>query len=119
MNVELLIDFSEFWARLSEDIHLARKSVLIQTFAFEGDKIGKQLSEVVLSSTASDKRILADSFTRIVLSDRFRYSPANLFDDELRRERRETAAMMGELEDAGVEIRFTNPYGLSPRRLLS
>ena len=119
MNAELLIDFSEFWARLSEDIHSARKSVLVQTFAFEGDKVGKQLSEVILSSTAADKRILADSFTRIVLNDRFRYSPANLFDDELRREARETAAMWGELEGAGVEIRFTNPYGLSPRRLLS
>jgi cardiolipin synthase len=119
MNTELLIDFNEFWARLSEDIHSARKSVLVQTFAFEGDKVGKQLAEVIMSSTAADKRVLADSFTRIVLSDRFRYSPANLFDDELRREARETAAMMGELEDAGVETRFTNPYGLSPRRLLS
>ena len=119
MNTELLIDFNEFWARLSEDIHSARKSVLVQTFAFEGDKVGKQLAEVIMSSTAADKRVLADSFTRIVLSDRFRYSPANLFDDKLRREARETAAMMGELEDAGVETRFTNPYGLSPRRLLS
>jgi cardiolipin synthase len=119
MNAELLIDFSEFWARLSEDIHSARDSVLVQTFALEGDKVGKQLSEVIMSSTAADKRILADSFTRFVLSDRFRYSPANVLDPELRREARETAAMLGELEDAGVEIRFTNPYGLSPRRLLS
>ena len=91
----------------------------VQTFAFEGDAVGKQLSVALLSSTAPDKRVLADSFTRVVLSDRFRYSPANFFDDELRHEARETAAMMGELEGDGVEIRFTNPYGLSPRRLLS
>jgi cardiolipin synthase len=53
------------------------------------------------------------------LSDRFRFSPANLFDEELRHEARETVAMMNELKSNGVEIRFTNPYGLSPRRLLS
>ncbi len=119
MNTELLIDYGEFWARLSEDIRSAQASVFVQTFAFEGDAIGKQLSVALLSSTAADKRVLADSFTRVVLSDRFRYSPANLFDDELRHEARETAAMMSELEDDGVEIRFTNPYGWSPRRLLS
>jgi cardiolipin synthase len=119
MNTELLVDYNEFWTRLSEDIRSARQSVFVQTFAFEGDAVGKQLSAALLSSTAPDKRVLADSFTRIVLSDRFRYSPANFFDDELRHEARETAAMMGELESDGVEIRFTNPYGLSPRRLLS
>jgi cardiolipin synthase A/B len=119
MNAELLVDFSEFWTRLSEDIRSARASVFVQTFAFEGDAVGKQLSVALLSSTATDKRVLADSFTRVVLSDRFRYSPANFFDDELRHEARETAAMMSELEGDGVEIRFTNPYGLSPRRLLS
>lgn len=118
MNTELLIDFNEFWARLSEDIRSARKSLLVQTFAFEGDAVGKQLSEVILTSTAADKRILADSFTRIVLSDRFRFSPASLLDEGLKHEARETAAMMRELKSAGVEIRFTNPYGLSPRRLL-
>jgi len=119
MNTELLVDFSEFWPRLSEDIRSARQSVFVQTFAFEGDTIGKQLSNALLSSPATDKCILADSFTRVVLSDRFRYSPANLFDETLREEARETAAMVRQLEGAGIETRFTNPYGLSPRRLLS
>jgi len=119
MNPELLVDFGEFWTRLSEDIRAAQQSVFVQTFAFEGDKVGKRLSEALLSSTASDKRILADSFTRVVLSDRFRYSPANLFDDELLHEARETAAMMKRLDAGGVAIRFTNPYGLAPRKLLS
>ncbi len=119
MNTELLVNFSEFWSRLSEDIRLAQRSVFVQTFAFEGDAVGKQLSVALRASTAADKRVLADSFTQIVLSDRFRYSPGNFFDEGLRQEARETAAMMGELESDGVEIRFTNPYGLSPRRLLS
>ena len=119
MNTELLVDFGEFWSRLSEDIRSARHSVVVQTFAFEGDPAGKQLSEALLSSAATDKRILADSFTRVVLSDRFRFSPANILDEKLRQEARETKDMMRELKDAGVEVRFTNPYGLSPRRILS
>ena len=119
MKTDLLVNYNEFWTRLSKDIASAQQSVFVQTFAFEGDAVGKQLSAALLSAAATDKRVLADSFTRVVLSDHFRYSPANLFDDELRHEARETAAMMDELKGDGVEVRFTNPYGLSPRRLLS
>src|SRR5712692_6961939 len=119
LSTELLVDFDQFWLRLSEDIRSARESVFVQTFAFEGDAVGKQLSAALLSSSAPDKRILADSFTRIVLSDRFRYSPANLFDRELRGEARATAAMFHEIKSAGVELKFTNAYAVTPRRLLS
>ena len=119
MPTELLVNFNEFWLRLSADIAGAQHSVFVQTFAFEGDSVGKQLAAALVSSTAPDKRVLADSFTRIVLSDRFKYLPANYFDRELRDEVHETTQMMSELERAGVQIRFTNPYGLSPRKLLS
>jgi cardiolipin synthase len=117
--IDLLVNYNEFWKRLSEDLASAQRSVFVQTFAFEGDAVGKKLSSALLSSSAKDKRVLADSFTRVVLSDRFRYSPANFFDEELRHEARETTAMMSELRGAGVGIRFTNPYGFSPRRILS
>jgi cardiolipin synthase A/B len=119
MSIELLVNFNEFWSRLRADIARAHESVLVQTFAFEGDSVGKQLAEALLSSPAPDKRVLADSFTRIVLSDRFRYSPANLLDRELRSEARETVGMRRELEAAGTRIRFTNAYRHTPRTLLS
>jgi cardiolipin synthase len=119
MRTELLVDFNEFWSRLSEDIHSARRSVFVQTFALEGDAVGKKLSAALVSSPAPDKRILADSFTRLVLSDRFRYSPSNLFNQELRHEARETAEMISHLEAAGVAVKFTNPFGMSPRKFLS
>lgn len=119
MKTELLINFGEFWSRLSEDIRSAQQSIFIQTFAFEGDTVGKQLSAALISSPARDKRVLADSFTRIVLSDRFRYFPANFFDPLLRREASDTSAMMWRLKSAGVKIKFTNPYGASPRKFLS
>ena len=117
--MDLLVDFNEFWSRLSSDILAARESVLIQTFALEGDSVGLQLSAALRSSPAREKKILADSFTRIVLNDRFRYSPANLLDVELRQEARATKRMIGELRADGVQIQFTNAYGITPRRLLS
>src|SRR5260370_17255654 len=104
MSFELLIDFSEFWSRLSADIRSAQESVFVQTFALEGDKVGQQLSAALLSSGAPDRRILADSFTRIVLSDRFRYSPANLFDPELRREARPTTPMFRAIKNPRLQL---------------
>ncbi len=119
MKVELLVNYHEFWTRLKKDIASAQESVFVQTFALEGDSVGKQLSDALLRSPAKDKRILADSFTQVVLSDKFKYSPANIFNRELRREARETATMKRELESGGVRIRFTNPLGVTPRRILS
>ncbi len=119
MSIELLVDFKEFWPKLRADLQTAGQSILVQTFAFEGDSVGTDLAEALLNSPAREKQILADSFTRVVLSDRFRYWPANLFDDELKREARDTAAMISRLRSAGVEIKYTNPYGLTPRKLLS
>ena len=117
--MDLLVDFKEFWGGLREDILSARHSVLIQTFALEGDSVGHQLAAALQLSPAREKKILADSFTRIVLNDRFRYSPANLFDVELRNEARATKVMIEALRADGVQIQFTNPYGITPRRLLS
>src|ERR1700752_2282816 len=94
MKIELLVDFKEFWSHLRADIERARRSVFVQTFAFEGDRVGKDLAAALLSSPATDKRVLADSFTRVVLNDGVRYWPANLVDSELRTEARETAAMI-------------------------
>src|ERR1041385_3268070 len=119
MPAELLVDFNQFWSRLREDIQAARDSVLIQAFALEGDCIGRQLADALLSASVADRRILADSFTRVVLSDRFKYTPANLLDSELRDEARATEAMLSQLRGDGVGIRYTNSYRLTPRSLLS
>jgi len=37
--IDLLVNYNEFWTRLSEDIRSARRSVFVQTFAFEGDAV--------------------------------------------------------------------------------
>lgn len=119
MKIELLLDFDEFWSRLRLDIAAARDSIFVQTFALEGDEVGHALADALQSSPARDKRILADSFTRLVLSDRFRYAPANLFDPQLRFEARATEIMIRALRQMGVQVQFTNPFAATPRHLLS
>lgn len=119
MTIELLVDFKEFWPKLRADLQTARQSVLVQTFAFEGDSVGQDLAEALLSSPAERKQILADSFTRVVLSDRFRFWPANFLDAGLKREARDTALMISRLQQGGITIKYTNPYGVAPRKLLS
>lgn len=119
MPIEILVDFQEFWSRLSEEIRTARQSIFVQTLAFEGDSIGKLLAGSLLCSPATDKRVLADSFTKIVLSDKFRFSPGNFINAELRQEARDTASLFKELTSSGIQIQFTNPYGFTPRSILS
>jgi len=119
MHAKILIDFDEFWEQLSEDIRRAEQSVYVQTLACEGDSIGKLLAASLLSATAPDKRVLADSFTRIVLSDKFRFSPGNLVNRELRREARETSQLFQDLKGGGVQLQFTNPYRFTLRSILS
>jgi cardiolipin synthase len=112
MRMRLLVDSKEFWAVLREDIQSAQQSIYIQTFSFEGDKTGKSLAEALLSSPAVDKRIIVDDYTKWVISDKYLYSPRNLFNFGLRQEVRETYRMIDELERNGIKVQFTHPAGL-------
>lgn len=119
MRLELLVDFAAFWRRLSADIARARRSVYVQTFAFEGDSVGTALGVALLAAKVPDVRILADSFTKHILSDKLRYAPRHLFDHELRAEHRATLKLWQDLRDAGGQLRFTNPPTLRPRSWLA
>jgi phosphatidylserine/phosphatidylglycerophosphate/cardiolipin synthase-like enzyme len=81
MRMKLLVDSDEFWGELSGDIGSAQQSIYIQTFSFEGDKAGKSLADALLSSTAVDKKIIVDDYTKWVISDKYLYTPRNLSDD--------------------------------------
>src|SRR6185436_13238768 len=90
MRFQLLVDFDSFWASLSRDIHEASSYAFVQTFSFEGDRIGKMLAESLSASRAPDKRILVDSFSKVVLSDKFLYAPGNWRNAQLRHEADDT-----------------------------
>jgi cardiolipin synthase len=115
MKTKLLVDSNQFWTTLREDILSAQRSILVQTFSFEGDQTGKMLAEALLSSAAVDKRIIVDDYTRWVISDKFLYAPRNLFDNQLRLEVKETYRMIDDLERNGVKVKFTNPVGVLER----
>ncbi len=105
------MDASEFWPRAEADITAARERVLVQTLSFEGDAAGQRLALALRQSPARDRRVLVDSFTKHVVSDRLVHKPANLFDPALRAEVRATRAMFRELSLAGIPVRFTSPAG--------
>jgi len=111
VQIELLVDAEPFWVRLKADIAAAQNRVYIQTLSFEGDSVGLALAEAMAASPAVDKRIVVDHYTRCVLSDKFLYSPRNLFDSELRREDKATAAMIAGLISRRVAVKFVNPVG--------
>ena len=112
MKIEILVDSDSFWSRLQKDIASAEKNVYIQTLSFEGDSTGQMLADRMISCAAPDKRIVIDCFTKYILSDKFRFSPKNLFDFDLRRERKETSRMVARLLSDGTRIKFVNPVGL-------
>ncbi len=119
MKIQILVDFDAFWTSLSRDIQAARTYAFVQTFSFEGDRVGRMLGEVMLESRARDKRILADSFSKVVLSDQFLYAPGNWFDKQLAQELKATKELHASLQQGGVEIKHGNPFGLSPRRCVT
>lgn len=113
MPMQLLVDFNPFWAQLCADVRVAGEAVYVQTFSFEGDRVGQGLASLLVESRAIDRRVLADAFTKYVLSDKFRFAPLHGFDEALRREARESKAMVARLQSRGVAVRFTNPIKLT------
>jgi cardiolipin synthase len=115
-NFELLVGSDAFWSRAAEDIAQARTRVLVQALTFEGDKVGLAVGAAIAASTAGDRRILVDDFTRAVVSDHFVLSPLYLTDGAFRAEVRATRALFRDLKANGIGVRATNPIGFDPFR---
>jgi cardiolipin synthase len=111
VRLELLQDAAEFWPRAKADILAARERVFVQALTFEGDAAGREVAGTLAASPAPDRRVLVDSFTRHVVSDRLVWRPRNLLDPALREEVRATRRMRCDLEHAGVGWRFVGPLG--------
>lgn len=117
MNIELLVDSTEFTDRLVVDIARARERAWVQTLSFEGDAAGRLLTDAMIACPAADRRILVDDYSRFWLSDRFTHGPRALRDPVLQAEVKATRAMMRDLEAGGVGVRFVSPLGFLFRRL--
>jgi cardiolipin synthase len=117
VNIELLVGSDEFWTRLREDIGSAERSAYIQTFTFEGDRVGLRLARAMRDSGARDRRLLIDRYSLLYHSDRIIPGPAWL-DRPFRREVKLTHRWVNRLRDDGVGVRFSNPLGPWPTSLV-
>lgn len=116
MKLRLLVDSAEFREAVAADLASARSSAFVQALTFEGDSAGRDMAGLLLASPARDRRVLIDSFTRHVLSDRFRWWPRNLVSAALWREAFATGSMVRGMRRQGALVRFVNPAGACFRR---
>ncbi|HEY5409247.1 MAG TPA: phosphatidylserine/phosphatidylglycerophosphate/cardiolipin synthase family protein [Caulobacteraceae bacterium] len=107
----LLVGSDEFMAEARADMAKARRRLMVQAMTFEGDQAGLGVGRAIMASPASDRRVLVDDYTRFVISDRFVFSPHNLFDPDFRAEVRATRGMFDAMSQMGVRVRVTNPAG--------
>jgi cardiolipin synthase A/B len=117
MNVELLVDAEEFWGRMQEDLSEAEQSAYVQTFSFEGDRVGTALGRAMERSPAEDRRLLVDGYSLLYHSDRVIPGPA-WFDRSFRREVTLTHRWVRRLQAGGAGVQFSNPLGPSPINLV-
>ncbi|MDH3270749.1 MAG: phosphatidylserine/phosphatidylglycerophosphate/cardiolipin synthase family protein [Gemmatimonadota bacterium] len=116
MRIELLVGAEEFWTRMCEDLRGAKESAYIQTFSFEGDRVGTRLGREMQRASAADRRLFIDSYSLLYHSDRLVLGPA-WRSRSLRTEVALTHRWVRRLRDEGVGVRFGNPLGPWPIRL--
>jgi cardiolipin synthase len=111
VKIRLLVDSSEYWTALREDLAGARERIYVQTLSFEDDEVGRGLAHELLASRALDRRMLVDASIDLVLRDRVLYRPRNFFDPELRAHVAGTQRLVDRLCVGGVPVRKTNGMG--------
>ena len=112
----LAVGSAAFWSAATADIAAARDRVLVQAMTFEADAAGRAVFDAVAASQATTRRILVDSYSRMVVNDRFVTSPGLLLDRAFRAEVTATRRMFRAAGGAGVAVRRTNPVGRNPIR---
>lgn len=113
---QLLVGAAEFWTAAAADIAAARDRVLVQAMTFEADAAGTSVFDAIAAGTATDRRILVDSYSRMVVNDRFVLSPQRLSNAAFRQEVRATREMFRDAGRHGMAVRRTNPVGRNPLR---
>ena len=117
MKIELLLDSPAFWQRMRADLRAAGRRALVQTFTFEGDRVGASLGRALKRCPAPDRQLLVDGYSLLYHNDRW-IAGAAWFERGLRREVLLTHRWVARLRDAGVDVAFSNPVGPSPLRLV-
>ena len=111
IHFELLVGAHEFWKRAARDFAQSRRRLFVQAMTFEGDSAGLAVAAAIAGSSAADRRVLVDEYTRHVISDRSVHAKASKTDQTFQTEVRATHAMFSGLVADGVCVRVTNPVG--------
>ena len=109
MEIEITLESKAFCDRLFADLYAASRTAYIQVMTFEGDQAGNALAKVLVDSDILDRRLLVDRYSRVMISDRFLFSPVNFFDRLLQKEARATWALLQKLKERSVRVKWTNP----------
>ncbi|NNF37101.1 MAG: phosphatidylserine/phosphatidylglycerophosphate/cardiolipin synthase family protein [Gemmatimonadetes bacterium] len=117
MNIDLLVGSAPFWRQMQADLRTARRRALVQTFTFEGDRVGAALGRELRRCPAPDRQLLVDGYSLLYHNDRWIAGPA-WFDRDLRREVLLTHRWVARLRRDGVGVSFGNPVGPYPSRLV-
>lgn len=105
----VLVGAESFMESLARRAKEAGQSLYIQAMTFEGDAAGEQLMDLMMSSPARDKRLIVDSFSKVVVSDHFVFSPTYLRDESFRAEVKNTQQLIKNARAEGVQVKFVNP----------
>ena len=117
MKTELLVDAGAFWTALASDLRTARRRAWIQTFTFEGDRVGRRLERALARCPARDRRLFVDRYSLLYHNDRLITGPAWL-EPGFRREVFLTHRLLRRLREAGVGARWGNRLGPNPVHLI-
>lgn len=111
MKSKILVGSESFMDQLNASAQSATKSLYVQAMTFEGDQAGEQLIDLMIQCPASDKRLLIDSFSKVVVSDHFVFGPEYIRNKLFRKEISNTKGLLEKAIQNGIEVKYTNPVG--------
>lgn len=96
-------------SRLTDDFACAADRALVQAMTFEGDAAGERCAAALENSAASDRRLLFDAYSLLVVSDRWLIDPSHT--RIVQKERAQTLSLMRRLEGQQIFVRVLHPLG--------
>lgn len=85
MDIDILVDSDAFMRIFTQDVSSAKERTYVQAMTFESDRAGMEVWNAIRYANAKDKRVLVDAYTKVMVSDRFVYSPFNWKNPKFRR----------------------------------
>lgn len=111
MKSKILVGAEAFMQQLAGRASEASESLYVQAMTFEGDRAGEQLVDLMIQCPATDKRLLIDSFSKVVVSDHFVFGSEYLRNKSFRQEILNTKTLVDKAVQNGIKVKYTNPVG--------